>query len=423
MNRYCRRLTWLTVSSSLVVSLLWVTWGAASSVLATSDDTEHAQQNRATPPNELLVFDLDRSITTADRGFPRNDPPRPEANGDWTQPINFAEGTLYLRVAVHSQPKPQAMRLQFCIWQDNFTLESCAPLADVSGEAGTVVTWSKPIPEMWVKNKPIDWRRPRQRYGFAIKNSQNDPVSDYSGWNWNGENPDNWYPLDARLTVVVVAKDASFGGWQTYIDEMPIPTATPQPTPQPTTTATASATPLDTTTATPIPSATATPSATPTVTPTVPNVATAIPTPTIVATISPNVSDPFEPDNRCDQAHAITTDALQQARTVHQATDIDWVSFAVVAEHDYRIRVSTADALQGMLFTNCTQTPPIAAAIVSSTDFRLDFRAATTGTAYVRIQHQDPSRTTNGATYTLSVREVARPTGDTNQLYLPVIIR
>ena len=106
-----------------------------------------AQQTTAAIPNELLVFDINRPITTADRGFPRNDPPRPEANGDWTNPINFAEGTLYMRVAVRSQPKAQAMRLQFCIWQDNFKLESCAPLADVSGTPGTVVTWSRAIPE------------------------------------------------------------------------------------------------------------------------------------------------------------------------------------------------------------------------------------------------------------------------------------
>lgn len=71
--------------------------------------------------------------------------------------------------------------------------------------------WEKPVQELWKKDdKIIDWPRPRQRYGFAIKNSQGKPVSDYRGWNWNGEDPDEWYPLDAQMAVVVVAKGASF---------------------------------------------------------------------------------------------------------------------------------------------------------------------------------------------------------------------
>jgi beta-lactam-binding protein with PASTA domain len=167
---------------------------------------------------ELLVYEWNEPVTVADRGFPWNQPPMASANGDWTVPINYAEGTLYFRVEVFSQPVPQQMRLQFCVWQDNLTLEACGPLDGVSGTPGTLETWSVEIDNMWKKNGvPIDWSRPRQRYAVAIKNTAGDPVSNFRDWNWNGEDPDEWYPLDMRFTVVVVEKGGTFSGWNNYI--------------------------------------------------------------------------------------------------------------------------------------------------------------------------------------------------------------
>ena len=141
----------------------------------------------------------------------------PGSNGDWTSPVNYAAGTLYMRVQVRAQPEPQSMRLQFCMWQYDFSLENCASLASVAGDPGTEVTWSQAVGDMWKKDgKPMDWKHPRQRYGVAIKNAAGLPVSDYSGWNWNGENPAEWYPLDMRFTVVVVPEGGTFSGWANY---------------------------------------------------------------------------------------------------------------------------------------------------------------------------------------------------------------
>ncbi len=165
---------------------------------------------------ELLVFDWNNPVTKDDHGFPWDKPPL--ANGDWTQPINFAQGTLYLRVQIFSQPVPQNMKLQFCFWQANNTLENCTHLVAVSGASGTVVTWSEAIKDLYKKDgQPLNWASPRTRNGVSIKNSNGDPVSDFSGMAWSGENPDAWYPLDMRFTVVVVEKGAGFSGWDNYI--------------------------------------------------------------------------------------------------------------------------------------------------------------------------------------------------------------
>ena len=78
------------------------------------------------------------------------------------------------------------------------------------------------VADMWKKEgRLILWDQPRSRNGFAVRNRQNLPVSDKQGWNWNGEDPDEWYPLDLRFTVVVVEKGAGFSGWSNYVDASP----------------------------------------------------------------------------------------------------------------------------------------------------------------------------------------------------------
>lgn len=168
---------------------------------------------------ELLIYSFTGVVTKAHRGFPWDQPPRSEANGDWTRPPNFAEGTIHLRAEIIKMPSPQTVKLQLCHWQDNNQLETCSDLGKLVYQGRPVVLeWSQAIPQMWKKdNKPLDWTRPRARCGLAIKNAGNRPVSGYSGWNWNGEDPDEWYPMDLKFRAVVVAKGAKFSGWDRYI--------------------------------------------------------------------------------------------------------------------------------------------------------------------------------------------------------------
>jgi hypothetical protein len=173
----------------------------------------------ASAPNNLLVFDWNTPITQAERGFPKNEPPLASANGNWVTPINYAKGTLYVRAEIHSQPVVQTNRFQFCIWQYELTLETCTSAQTVQGTPGNIVTWSQSIQSMWkLDGNPIDWANPRQRYAIAIKNAAGLPVSNFNGWNWNGENPAQWYPLDMRFTVVVVPAGGTFSGWGNFID-------------------------------------------------------------------------------------------------------------------------------------------------------------------------------------------------------------
>ena len=167
--------------------------------------------------NEMVVFDWNTPITVQHKGFPWDEPPM--ENGNWVTPINYAGGTFYYRVEIFNQPVPQFdMKLQFCIWQFNNALETCGPLPTVPGTSGTVREFSGTIASMWKLNgAPLVWSQPRFRNGIAVKNGAGDPVSSYVGWNWNGEDPDEWYPLDLRFTVVVVEAGGTFSGWGNYI--------------------------------------------------------------------------------------------------------------------------------------------------------------------------------------------------------------
>ncbi len=168
----------------------------------------------APPADELLAFDWNGPITEAHHGIPAPEP-LPGANGDWTQPVNYAQGTIYLRVEVRSQPQPQSMRLQICWWQSG--RETCTRAGRITGQPGAVTTWSQSVPRLWSANDvPVDWTKPRSN-GIVIKDAQGHMVSDYGDWNWGGHDPAAWFPLDIRFTAVVVEPGGTFSGWERYI--------------------------------------------------------------------------------------------------------------------------------------------------------------------------------------------------------------
>ncbi|MEM7279818.1 MAG: PKD domain-containing protein, partial [Pseudomonadota bacterium] len=168
---------------------------------------------------EIVVYDWNKPVTTAQRGFANINNPTGDANGDWTFPIDYRDGTFHIRAEVRSQPVPQSMHVQFCIWQYNLTRETCTSTEPIEGQPGTVMTTSQTIASMWKKGgKALDWDQPRQRYGMPVKDAQKQPVSDFLNWNWQGYDPDDWYPLDIRYTVVLVAPGATFSGWENYVD-------------------------------------------------------------------------------------------------------------------------------------------------------------------------------------------------------------
>jgi len=164
----------------------------------------------------MVIYDWNKPVERTHKGMPRDNPPMASANGNWITPKNFYQGTLHFRIEMGTMPVIQTMQVQFCVWQDSFSREQCAARTKFVANPGTVVTWSDEVQNMWKKDKnmPIDWSRARQIWGMVIRTEQGKPV--HPKFDWGGENPDNWFPLTWRATVVIVEKGKTFSGWDTY---------------------------------------------------------------------------------------------------------------------------------------------------------------------------------------------------------------
>jgi hypothetical protein len=207
---------------TLLAALLCIIWAAA----AQAQDDNYGDVTQAPDAENascgMIVYDWSGPVETTDHGFPSEKPPR--KNYDWTTPINYAGGELFYRVEIFSQPVAQDMRLQLCFWQPEdgvgniYKLETCGPTNLVTGENGQVVTWSREFARLWNKDGiGVDWTEPRSRASVAIKTSSGAPVSNYNNWNWNGEDPDEWYPLNMRFMAVAVPDGGEFCGWDYYL--------------------------------------------------------------------------------------------------------------------------------------------------------------------------------------------------------------
>lgn len=216
-----QRVVWLTAFAVvLMVTVLLISTGGQKS--ASADELQKlnlSSVQAGTPPKtELLMYDWTKPVTVREKGMPRHRPPMASANGDWTKPRNFAQGTMHFRIEFIGMPVTKKMQVQFCVWQDDWKREQCAKRSGVfSGTKGTVVTWSAPISTMWKLpgSQPIDWTRPRMIWGYVIRTADGKPV--HPKFNWGGQNTAQWFPLYWRATAVVVEKGATFGGWNNYI--------------------------------------------------------------------------------------------------------------------------------------------------------------------------------------------------------------
>lgn len=175
-------------------------------------------------PGEIRLMEWNEPATKNRSGFLEYKPAPAYAQGNWVAPINYAEGTLHFRARVKGMPVEQpGMKLGFCFWQGQNNTpswgEECAYREPVPGIANTDVQWTRDMTELnpiGGENNSINWTVNRWKYGVIVRNAHNKPVSAKSGMNWNGENPDHWYPLDIRFTIVLVKKNQAFSGWQNY---------------------------------------------------------------------------------------------------------------------------------------------------------------------------------------------------------------
>lgn len=120
--------------------------------------------------------------------------------------------------------------------------------------------------------------------------------------------------------------------------------------------------------------------------------------------------DDYEVDNNCNQSHPIQVDGTLQEHTFHVAGDVDWVSFNVTQNMQYRIEAqvpisSTADVKLGV-YPGCDLGATDEFDASFTPGVRLDFTAPASGPIYLQLSDNDPAVGGPNVAYRLSVREL-----------------
>lgn len=130
------------------------------------------------------------------------------APSDWRSPVDFAGGTLKLRLEVVTKPSDRTVSYQACVWQRNE--HACSSMKTFKGPG--VYEWQEPFTSFWHGDR-IDWTKPLAKLMLVVKDANGNPVDDRFGFGgkWAGT-PDFslYYPMTVRFTAVVVGKGARY---------------------------------------------------------------------------------------------------------------------------------------------------------------------------------------------------------------------
>jgi hypothetical protein len=172
------------------------------------------------PILERLLHDADnQQFTVADNGFHALiEPGDPLPIPNWSSPVDYYDGELRIRYQIKSPAGQLPGQIQTCIWtMPGYSPESCSDQTAFSG-VGTF-HGSKLAPSSWWKkdNVPVDFSHPEKfLIRTVLRGASGCNVTTYSvpGACWGEWS--SYQSMSFRVTIVMVAKGATFSGWQSY---------------------------------------------------------------------------------------------------------------------------------------------------------------------------------------------------------------
>jgi hypothetical protein len=184
-----------------------------------------SESNKLPISQELLLFSdtIDYPNSTDTNGFFYFN-----YNADmpvnWRSPDSYYYGEIYLRYEMISEKTEAPVGFQFGIWQllPPETGELHETMSEISGMNGTgsVVTAHSSPSTWWSLDDGFDYRKMDLTWHFGINPWQLNP----SERQIRQENPSvwssrftNWFPMKVFVTVIAVAADHDFSGWDNYI--------------------------------------------------------------------------------------------------------------------------------------------------------------------------------------------------------------
>ena len=147
---------------------------------------------------------------------------------NWRTPDDYYYGEVYARYEIISQKTEAPIGLQFGIWQllPPETGELHETMSEISGMNGTgsvVTTHSSPY-SWWKLDGGFDYTKMNLTWHFGINTWQLEPslqqIRQENAAVWANRYT-HWFPMKVRVTIVAVAWDQTFSGWENYINTNP----------------------------------------------------------------------------------------------------------------------------------------------------------------------------------------------------------
>jgi hypothetical protein len=182
--------------------------------------------------HELLIFNdtIDYPNTTDSNGFYyfyyNADMPV-----NWKSPEDYYYGEVYTRYEILGQKTEEPIGLQFGLWQmsppeTGELHETMSVMGYMNGTGSVVTTHSSP--STWWKldggfdyaRMDLTWHMGINPWKVDLSNNYNLQIRQENNSVWAERNT-KWFPLKVSVTIVAVAADQTFSGWDNYINTNP----------------------------------------------------------------------------------------------------------------------------------------------------------------------------------------------------------
>lgn len=130
-------------------------------------------------------------------------PPTPETPANWESPVDYAHGSVHVRLEVKTKPSAEPTRYQICFeMKQNYCCTNQAPPYTAPG----IYEWDTDVEDLW-RPGPVDFAQGIVRNALILKDTENvKPAPENVG----EETSKLYMPSDLSVTVTVVSAGSEF---------------------------------------------------------------------------------------------------------------------------------------------------------------------------------------------------------------------
>lgn len=132
--------------------------------------------------------------------------PTTEQPDDWTSPVDYVRGRVYVRLDVEPRPSTKQINVQLCVWRNSFSEESCSPQKRLSTGGVQWLDFGRPG-AWWKKGGSFDWDQPVDVTRLMLKDPTTGKLMQTSRCGaacYTGDDVDDHMPISFRAHSVVV---------------------------------------------------------------------------------------------------------------------------------------------------------------------------------------------------------------------------